>query len=129
MFHVELHQMTTECQRFKPLIMDWRNQYDEVGQVIRGLSGLTGLDHVVAGLRQEQGMIEVESRDLSKMMEALDSAIRLYDSTEDRIIGNVDGSLVIAKRIAPAPVNVSSVNPNYTDGIHPVIYDGTNQEV
>lgn len=122
MFQVELQQMTIECQRIKPLIVEWRNQYDEVGQVIRGLSGLTGMDHLIAGLRQEQGMIEYESRTLSQMMEALDTSIRLYESTENRIVGNVEGNQKVGRRAPVAPVNGRNSDSTCTDGIRPVMF-------
>lgn len=117
MFRVELHQMTNSCQEFRPIIREIHNNLYELDGVIKTLGSMTQMERVLMELRTDRRDLESEEILITQMMEALDTTIRMYDGTEKKIVDNVEGSVVRAKKTGVSAISVATVDPAITGNI------------
>ena len=98
MLKIRINPVIDVQQNLKQQLRSLDNEIGETEQVMRQLSGLSGMDAVLMGLRRQRDRMEESRRTLYRMIQCLEKVFLYYNSCEDRICDYAQQEIIVYRR-------------------------------
>lgn len=110
MLKIRIDQAMDVQQNLKQQLRSLDNEIGETEQVMQQLSGLSGMDAVLMGLRRQRDRLEESRRTLDRMQQCMEQVILCYDSCEDRICDYAQQEIIVYRRHRIGTGSLSSIS-------------------